>query len=425
MPEYLRGVEVSEFMSQRHRADVVIIGAGIIGPAIAWGLNQLNPGKNFTTVVLEARSDLASLTSANSVENIRTAWTPRAIAEQSIFSRKIFLNADDYFGRGAQERLNVTQREYLWCATNAKEIQSLIDSVELLNSWGLNHVKFLSGDELHKQYPWLPPSIIAGKIDPCSGSIDSNSLAHLYAESSGSTSFLFDTNALEIIVSGNKVCGVKTGKGTIATNNVVIAAGPGSREIAKTAGINLNIVCIPRQMFTTEYRHKEIPSNSPFIIGSYPNPYFRPNHKGMIFGWANRTKQLEKPSWPIENHKDIRFPGITLELLARQFKDKPNSGFRDPGYLMNKVNHHIGYYVHRLIERVPIQELSERDINDKVDGIDGLFLAVAKSGHGIMTSAATGMITAAYILEKEQRVPLWEHFKLNVNRVDHENGSGL
>ncbi|MFB2553046.1 NAD(P)/FAD-dependent oxidoreductase [Ensifer soli] len=53
------------------------------------------------------------------------------------------------------------------------------------------------------------------------------------------------TEALGLLTSGDRVTGIRTGRGTIAAGHVVLAAGPWAAKAAQTAGISLPIV--PRQ----------------------------------------------------------------------------------------------------------------------------------------------------------------------------------
>jgi glycine/D-amino acid oxidase-like deaminating enzyme len=167
------------------------------------------------------------------------------------------------------------------------------------------------------------------------------------------------------------------------------------------------------------------------LIGSAPFPHVRPEARsGAIFGWEYRTKHaLTHPVPSIDALKDPRFPSITLALLARQFGETTN-GFADARYLRN-LYHNIGYYVYRSAEaahrveedgtRTPYE--SERAILDAHPDVDGLYLSVAHSGHGIMSSPCAGEIIAAKVLGQPLADPLYVDFGIDVTWVAHDENA--
>ena len=420
-------------------ADVAVIGGGIAGPAASWALDRLSPG--IKTVLIEKGSQLASGASTASIENFRSAWPTECLARMMTRSINVLLNADEYLGEGAESALNVRQRGYLYCGFNDEDAKDLQASVAQLNNIGLPHVEYLEADEVAYRYPWLKGRVVAAKFDPMAGWIDSNALANAYAKMAESAKFLLEMENTEIIVENSKVVGVKTSGGVISTSNVVIAAGPGSRQIANTAGIDIPIVVRPRQSFTTKWRHEDFPGDSPFIIGAHPSSYVRPEAQdGAIFGWEYKIKTehgaenaedfMEYPDGHADEHKDARFPSLTLNGLAKQFSYEDSEGFNDTKYMAG-LTHRAGYYVYRHPETTYKSDSktgerknydSERAIIDACPGIDGLFLSVAHVGHGIMSSPAAAEILAAHVLGQEMPDPLFLQFGINVPYVENDGG---
>lgn len=277
----------------------------------------------------------------------------------------------------------------------------------------MGHIEFLDAHDVCSLYPWLDGNVAAAKYDPHAGWLDSNALIMTYAKSASNGKFLTGMPGAEIIVNGNKVKGVKTANGVVATENVIIAAGAGSRQVGRTAGIEIPVVATPRESFVTPFRHQNLPKDAPFIIGADPYPYVRPEGEGAIFGWAYKRPALVEPQWPVEKMKDQRFPSVVLALLARQFHHD-GRGFADTRYLRG-VHHQAGYYVTR-------ESASERAIIDAWPGIDGLFMSIAHGGHGVMTSPASGQIAAGLVLG-EQLVPVFNRFSLAC--VSEVNDGGL
>ncbi len=415
-------------------ADVVIIGGGQAGPATAWALEREDP--TLRIVVLEANAQLAGGASTASLEQFRTCWTPQAIAEQVRWSAQIFLDPDTYLGEGAAQGINVRRRGYLWLAMDEAEARAQRENITLLHAWGLRHACTLDADDVRRAYSWLPERVVSAKLDPMAGWLNSDFLANRFARTTHNTRFLLDTPAQAIFADNGRVTGVRTPRGEVHAPVVVLAAGPGSRALGRTVGVDLPLVCIPRQSFSTPYRDPTIPADAPVVISRFPYAHFRPDGEGLLFAWsyhwARHPRDEQAPGYvdtipPVHTLKDPRFPEATLYLLAKQFGHREGQGFRDPRYLSRRIAHQIGYYVYRqpTVDEHGRIIHSERAIIDRTPGVDGLILSVAHAGHGIMTAPAAAHIAASLALDKTPRVPLWQDFGLAVKRVAYEEGGGL
>ncbi|MFN8481961.1 MAG: FAD-dependent oxidoreductase [Anaerolineae bacterium] len=436
MQRFYSGAEANALFSSPTplTADVVIIGGGQAGPATAWAIEREDPTAR--VIVLEANGQLAGGASTASLEQFRTCWTPKAIAEQVRWSAQLFLDPDSYLGGGAAQGLNVRRRGYLWLAMDEQEARAQQENVALLHSWGLRHAIALDTGDLRRAYPWLPERVVGAKLDPMAGWLNSDFLANRFARATANTRFLLETPAQAILAEHGRVTGVQTTRGVLTTTRVILAAGPGSRLLGKTVGLDLPIVCIPRQSFSTPFRHPGIPADAPVVISRYPYAHFRPDGDGLLFAWsyhwARHPADERSPGYldtipPVQSLKDGRFPEATLWLLGRQFGHREGEGFRDSRYLSRRIAHQIGYYVYRQPTLDPAGRVthSERAIIDRCPDPDGLVLSIAHAGHGIMTAPAAAHIAASLALGKTPRIPLWEDFGLGVEQAAHEEGAGL
>lgn len=396
-------------------ADVVIIGGGPAGTAAAWGLEQQQPG--IKTVLVEQEEDLGRGASMASLENFRTCWPwpHESLIEMMDLSFKVFTHPDDYLGIGASQALNIKQHGYLYVAFNEQQAKGLQKDVVNLNQQGLNHIEYLNQTEVAYRYPFLGDCVVAAKFDSHAGWLNSNNLIRRYAKASGKAKFLTGVTDSQILVRGEKIVGVKTANGVINTEKVIIAAGAGSRQVGRTAGIEIPIIVTPKESFITSFRDKFLPENAPFIIGPNPYPYVRPESFGAIFGWSYKRNSMIDPVWPVEKMKDSRFPPVVLDLLARQFKQK-NDGFSDLRYRKG-LKHQAGYFVTREYsssENNSLNHESEYAIIDAWPEIQGLFLSVAHGGYGIMTSPASGMIIASIVLGQKIK-SIFTKFNLSIH----------
>ena len=417
-------------------ADIVIIGGGLAGTAALWALNRAEP--SLRIILIEQNDHLGGGSSVASLECYRSCWPTVCIAHQMQRSIEVFYNADKYLGDEASESLGVREHGYLFCGFDDQQAAELKSDVEHLHSMGLDHVEYLDTDEVRYRFPWLGETVIAAKFDPIAGSIDSNALVQAYVRQAANVQILFNAKNVQICVEGHKVTGVQTADRTIAAPNVIIASGAGAWQVGKTAGVDLPVVVRPRQSFTTPWRHDAIPEDAPMIIGGHPFPHLRPEARsGAIFGWEYHWNAkvaesghdhilhdaLREPVYPASKLKDPRFPSITLMLLAKQF----GQDFNDSRYL-GGIQHNIGYYVYRDASAAYFTKpdgtrepyMSERAIIDAHPDVDGLFLSIAHSGHGIMTSPAAGEIIASKVLGHDLPHPSYADFGIDVPWVEHD-----
>ncbi|MFQ3646681.1 MAG: FAD-binding oxidoreductase [Anaerolineae bacterium] len=437
MPRYVYHPHHSDIPST---ADVVIIGGGPAGAAALWALHELDPA--LKVVLIERADQLASGSSTASLENFRTCWPTACIAHQCAESIHVYLHADEFIGEGAKQAIQPKVRGYLFCGFNSTQAEQLRADVEHLHTAGLIHIEYHETPALHERFPWLDRSVIAAKYDPQAGWLDSYGLVSAYAKAAEHALVLLGVEGVTICHSGGRIVGVQWARGQIQTERVILANGAGAVVTASLSGLSLPVVLRPRQSFTTDFRHEPFPADAPMLISAVPHPHVRPEAgSSAIFGWEYQwysgqhdtngrpLDALTEPHPNLSALKDPRFPSITLALLARHFGHTA-TGFADGRYLRG-IRHNIGYYVYRdataaytvAPDGTHTPYTSERAILDQHPDVQGLFLSVAHSGHGIMTSAAAGRIVARHTLGMTLHDPLYEQFRISAHWVEHDENA--
>jgi sarcosine oxidase subunit beta len=257
------------------RADVVIVGGGIMGLALAWELRGRGAG---SVLVLES-SYLCAGASGRNGGGVRAQWmTPTLIelAKESI----------GFMGRFAQELgINVWLRRggYLFLANDAATVSRLEQGAKLQRSHGLS-TRMITAAEASDIVPELDQRrFLAAAWNPDDGVVFPWPFLWGYADGAKKRGAQIETftQVTGLEVEGGAVRAVRTDRGRVQTGRVVIACGAWSPQVAELAGVRL-----PNQ----PYRHEIVSSEplKPFlgplvsILGS--GLYFSQSMRGEIVG---------------------------------------------------------------------------------------------------------------------------------------------
>jgi sarcosine oxidase subunit beta len=213
-------------------ADAVVIGAGLNGAATAFFLGQRGLRR---IVVLESGlpGDGAS---GDAVGLLRTHYDNRPETQLAIQSMPYFREWPDRIGGSCGWIATgffrfADQAEFWKLEANAAVQRELGDTIMVLDA-----------AEVRGTAPGFAVQDIAGAVyEPGSGTADNHLATRTLlarACSEGAEVHPF-TPAIEVLLDGDAVIGVRTSHGTISSPIVVIAAGSGSSAIAATCGIRL------------------------------------------------------------------------------------------------------------------------------------------------------------------------------------------
>ncbi|MDQ2941419.1 MAG: FAD-binding oxidoreductase [Chloroflexota bacterium] len=286
-------------------ADLVVVGGGIVGCATAFFASRAG----LDVVVLERRLALATLTTPASTGAFRLQFdNPDEIA----LVREGIALFDDFAERSGLRGWDLALRHggYLFCSLTDATFDRSRRLVERQRGWGLTDVELLSGDEARYRWPWLSAAVLGGRYRAADGWLDPKRLAIGYARASRAA-FCTGTEVtgFRLTHDGSRLLGVQTGRGEIAAEAAVIAAGPFSAQVAALAGLQLEIVAIRRQKLVMPDL-PAIPADAPMTIEEETAAHWRPALGGCLALWTDADTPASEPSdaLPID-------PGWAFELL--------------------------------------------------------------------------------------------------------------
>jgi sarcosine oxidase, subunit beta len=279
------------------RAQVVIVGGGIMGLALAHNLAKLGQ----TDVVVLERGYLCAGASGRNGGGVRMQWgtaTNIELARRSIELMKQF---------AGEMGINIWLRQggYLFLAKSDKVADQLRSTAELHNRHGVNTRVLSPGEGRELVKDLTMEGVVLCAYNPDDGVIFPWPFLWGYAQAAQKRGVKVETftTVTGFEVSGGRVRAVQTDRGRIGCDTVVVATGAWSPEVCRLAGVEL-----PNE----PHRH-EILSTEP--LKPFLNPLVSVLDSGLYFSQSMRGEIVGGMGDPREP-SDLN-QGSTLRFLAR------------------------------------------------------------------------------------------------------------
>ncbi len=365
----------------RDRAEVVIVGAGIMGLAIAYNLAK-NHG--ITDVVVVERTYLCGGASGRNGGGIRAQFS----SEENIRLMQESIRLCRDFA--ADLKINVWFRQggYLFLVRSEAGRRTLEKSVAVQNSCGLA-TRMLTPREAQRIVPELATEgVVAASFNADDAVVFPWPFLWGYAQGAAKLGVDIETftDVVGFRTTGDRIDAVITDKGEIATHRVVNACGAWSPEIARMLG-----VLLPNR----PHRH-EICSSEPLkpwlgpLVADLSNGlYFSQSTRGEIVGGISNDDVPEG----INMDSSHRFLALYGRALVRTC---PILGS------VKVLRQWAGCY-----DLTP----DANPIVGPVDEVKEFYQASGFMGHGFMMAPVIGRLLAQHIAEGTQ-LPLFERWNL-------------
>ena len=378
----------------RDHAEVVVIGAGIMGLSIAYHLARL--GVRDITVV--DKSYLCGGASGRNGGGIRAQWSSEAnvrLMQESIRMCQDF---------ASEFKINVWLRQggYLFIARTEERRRALEASCKLQRECGLS-TRMLTAREAQKIVPELSmDDLVAASFNPDDGVVFPWPFVWGFAQAAtklGADIATF-TDVVGIDVRGGKIEGVRVRRASkggdaggagapehlIRTRKIVNAAGAWSPQIAKLVGVALPNKPHRHEICSTEPLK---PWLKPLVADLENGLYFSQSTRGEIVGGIGQHRVPEG----LDQNSSFAFLGLYAKALVATCP------------LLGKVKvlrQWSGCY-----DLTP----DGNPIVGGVDAIEHFYQASGFMGHGFMMAPVMGKLIAEHIA-RETHLPLFDRWNL-------------
>lgn len=353
-------------------AEVVIIGAGIMGASVAYHL----AARGCTDVIiLEKDETEISGSTARSAAGVRHQFSSEVNIRLSRYSIERLKHFDEEIGGHA----DLQQTGYLFLINNQDDWETYRANAELQRSLGVR-VELLSPEEAGRFIPGTrTDDLIGATFGPDDGFCDPHGIALGYLNRARDLGVRLEraTSATAIHTLGGRVTAVETPAGAINCGIVVNTAGSWAGDVGKLAGLDIPVRPYRRCVYVTE-PFAAIPGPIPLTIDVGSGFYMRKELDNVLFGKSNYAEQ---PGYNLT--VDWEWLDTVLEAGLGRFPILERAG------LAEKLCWAGAYEI--TPDHMPIL--------GRHPELEGYVDASGFSGHGIMHAPATGMLIAEEILD--------------------------
>ena len=386
------------------QTEILIVGGGIWGLSTAYHLAKLGQKD---ILVLERNDAIAEETTpqaAGLVGQIRSSVT---MLQAIRYALELF----SQFPKETGHDPGLRQTGSLMVALTPERMDAYGRQIERSHRNGIE-ADFISHAEMARLAPALDPTKVeGGYFVPNDGYVDPQQCARAYAAAARDlgVQIQLNTPVTGFRQRNGEVLGVETENGFIASNRVVITAGPWGASLAKKVGATSTVQPIRHQRACT-VPTPGIPDHHPAVRVTDVSCYLRPDKGGYLYGFFEPT--------PVS---------IDLEAMPADFR---TGDIEPPVEVMAEAQR-------RLAPTFPILtdlEIAEyrRGITTfapdgayligPVPGIDRLYLATGCAALGIAGSPAVGRWLANWILDGDpgEDLAMFSHQRFGAQAVDQE-----
>ena len=356
-------------------AEVVVIGAGVIGASVAYHLALRGCGP---VLVLERHAEPGRGSTGRATGGFRAQFGSEINVRLSLLSR-------EKLGR-FEEELGVDPGYhpcgYLFLADDEVQLEALREAQEVQRAAGFEEARVVAPLEIGEINPAiLAGELVGGVFCPTDGFIRPTEILRGYLEGAGRLGVRFEygveCTGFELDGAG-RIVAVRTSSGEVAAGAVVNAAGAWAALVALGAGLDLPVQPLRRQVAFT-HPFDGLPEDMPMTIFTEDGFHLRVRDGRVMLLWPDEPDVSDPFDQSVE---DAWVEAVFERAVSRVPCLSRTSVDRE----MCKAGlYEVSPDGHALLGRTP--------------EVDNLYLANGSSGHGVMHAPALGQLLAEIIVD--------------------------
>ena len=366
--------------AQPGHAQVVVIGAGVVGASVAYHLAALG----CRDVVLLERAKIGSGTSWHAAGNMETYRADPLIGEMIRYAVEFYPRLEAETGQA----LGWRQTGRVMFTTEPKRLPVYRGLPALGRARGLE-IEYLTPKQVVEKLPIASEKgIVGGVWIPSDGRINPTDLAVAFARGAKMRGVrIFEDKAVTgMTVKGGRIASVVTAAGEIACENVVIAAGLWSPVLGRMIGVKVPLHAVQHLYILTKPLDI-VTRDMPLFLSYDERMYGREDVGGLLVGFFDRNAI---PITPAELPRDFSF------------------GLLDSNWNQVEANMTVALDRFPVLHKAEIRTLLNgpesftpdmQMLLGETPAVRGCFLATGMNSSGIALSAAAGKLTAEWIVE--------------------------
>ena len=259
------------------RADVVIVGGGIVGCSIAYHLTKIG----IKNVVVLERQQLTSGTTWHAAGLVGQLRASRNLTELAKYTTGLFEDLERETGQATGFKQNGS----ISIALTDGRLEELLRGASMAKNFGLD-VQVISTAEIAERLPHYNMDNVKGGVflpkDGQVNPIDVTQALAAGARSRGGKIFE-NVKVTRILTKNGQSIGVETTAGTIAADKVVLATGMWSRHLGQSVGVSIPLHACEHFYIVSE-PISTLPRNMPVVRVADECTYYKEDAGKLMVG---------------------------------------------------------------------------------------------------------------------------------------------
>ena len=375
-------------MQVPERAQVVVVGGGIIGCSVAYHLAK----RGVTDVLVLEQGQLTGGTTWHAAGLVSQLKSNHSLTRLATYSARLFESLEEETGQGTGYHACGS----ISVATDAERWEELLRGVSMASTVGVE-ARVIDLDEVRAFNPLVRTDDLVGAVriprDGQTSPVDTTMALAKGARQQG-VRILEGVEVTGVLRAGRRAVGVETAQGPVEAETVVLCGGMWTRQLAATAGVNVPLQACEHFYLVTEPLDGVVPG-MPTVRDPGGYTYIKEETGKLMVGFFEPRGKV----WNLEAiPSDFSFTSLPEDW------------------------EHVGPVFEKAIHRVPA--LAEAGLQLFFNGpeaftpdglyhlgeapeLDRCFVAAGFNSVGIQSAGGAGWVLADWIIDGHPPMDLW------------------